>query len=129
MNQIRLNRSRYCRLCDRSRFRVLVPSPTATDPDYTVAVCPRCDMTIGRGNPQLREVRGMRVGAWRRPVGADEIAHKIAKFDARLMDLQEMPGEDDQFQAACGEWFLIQGSRMAAGQDRCQVCKDTPVTS
>jgi len=44
---LKVNRSRSCKCCNKERFRVLVKSPTPTDPDYTVAVCPTCDMTTG----------------------------------------------------------------------------------
>lgn len=48
MSDIRLNRSRRCNVCKREKFRVLVPSPKEGDPDYTVALCPACDMTAGK---------------------------------------------------------------------------------
>lgn len=44
---LNVNRSRTCKCCKKVRFRVLVLSPTKDDPDYTVAVCPTCDMTLG----------------------------------------------------------------------------------
>lgn len=65
----------------------------------------------------------MRIGAWRRPVDGDGIAHKVAKFDARLKDPQERPSEGERFQAACGDRFLIEEARMATSQDRCQRCR------
>lgn len=50
---IRLNRSRTCFLCDRRLQRVLLPSPKPEDPDYTIAVCPTCDMTTGKLGDRL----------------------------------------------------------------------------
>lgn len=44
---IRINRSRTCRLCLRSKYRVQLTAPKEDDPDYKVAVCPDCDMTTG----------------------------------------------------------------------------------
>lgn len=44
----RVNRSRNCTCCLRRLYRIQVLAPTATDPDYCVAVCPECDMTVGR---------------------------------------------------------------------------------
>lgn len=45
---LRLNRSRTCRLCMKRGQRVLILSPKPDDENYTVAVCPDCDMTCGR---------------------------------------------------------------------------------
>lgn len=42
-----LNRSRACHLCAKRAQRVLLPAPKKDDPNYTVAVCPDCDMTVG----------------------------------------------------------------------------------
>lgn len=45
---LRVNRSRSCRCCGRARYRVQLSAPKPDDPDYKVAVCPDCDMTVGR---------------------------------------------------------------------------------
>lgn len=50
MHLLRLNRSRDCRCCNTRRFRVLVVWPKPTDPDYTGALCPTCDMTVGKAS-------------------------------------------------------------------------------
>ena len=55
----------------------------------------------------------MRIGAWRRPAEI-ETAHKVAKFSTV---------DDSVFQSACGEWFYIEGARMATPYDRCQRCE------
>lgn len=48
--ELRANRSRTCRCCMRTKYRVQLPAPTPDDPDYKVAVCPDCDMTVGRNH-------------------------------------------------------------------------------
>jgi transposase len=42
------NRSRNCSCCGRRAVRVHLPAPTGDDPDFKVAVCPACDLTVGR---------------------------------------------------------------------------------
>jgi len=47
VSELNCNRSRTCFLCGKSKHRVRIPAPKIDDPDYTVAVCPDCDMTSG----------------------------------------------------------------------------------
>lgn len=51
---LRANRSRDCSLCKRRNYRVQVRWPKPDDPDYLGALCPTCDMNVGKLENRVR---------------------------------------------------------------------------
>jgi hypothetical protein len=47
-----INKSRNCYCCQRRLVRVQLPAPKLSDPEYKIAVCPKCDGPI----PKLMNV-------------------------------------------------------------------------